>query len=89
VTVFAVRGADGKCRLLVADYGGAARRLEIAVKGVSANAKVACTVLDHQHNLEPAQRIGTGGRYVPTFKDGILKLTKPDSFCTAFLVEFE
>ena len=89
VTTFAVRGADGRRRLLVADYGGSERRLEVAVSGVPAEAKMSCSVLDHQHNLE---RLGEGslGRWLtPEFKDGKLKLTKPDSFCTAFLVEFE
>jgi len=89
VTTLAVRGKDGKCRLLVADYGGSERRLEFEVGGVSPDAKVSCTILDHQHDLEPAGRIGSDCRYVPTFKDGKLKLLKPDSFCTAFLVEFE
>ena len=89
VTTFAVRGADGRRRLLVADYGGSERRLEVAVSGVPAGAKMSCWVLDHQHNLE---RLGEGalGRWLtPEFKDGKLKLVKPDSFCTAFLVEFE
>ena len=79
VTLFPVKSADGRKALLVVDYGGAARMISVAVKGVAAGAKASCKVLDHHHDLEPLEA---------QFKDGVLSLVKPDFHSAAFLVEF-
>lgn len=55
------------------------RHLELDVKGVAPNAKATCTLLDHTHDLEPLD---------VTFKNGKLKLVKPDFHSAAFFVEF-
>ena len=80
VTTFAVKDDSGKKALLVVDYGGAGRKISVGVKGVSSDAKVSCTLLDHAHNLEP---------HAAEFKDGALSLVKPDFNSAAFLVEFD
>ena len=80
VYTFAVKGADGRKALLVVDYGGTKRNIEVSVKGVAPDAKVACEVLDNAHDLVP---------HKAAFADGVLRLTKPDFFSAAFLVRFE
>ena len=80
VTLFPVRDDAGRRALLVADYGGSSRTISVSVKGVPANAKVKCTLLDNTHDLEP---------HAAAFKDGTLKLVKPDFFSAAFFVVFE
>ena len=80
LTTFAVKDGAGRKALLVVDYGGASRSISVSVKGVASDAKVSCTLLDHQHDLTP---------YNATFKDGVLELEKPDFFSAAFLVRFE
>ena len=80
VTTFAVKSASGKKALLVADYGGVSRNIAVAVKGVAADAKASCTLLDHQHDLTP---------HDVQFKDGMLEFVKPDFFSAAFFVEFD
>ena len=80
VTTFAVKDNSGKKALLVVDYGGAGRKISVGVKGVAADAKVSCTLLDHMHDLKP---------HTAEFKDGALTLVKPDFHSAAFLVEFD
>ena len=79
ITTFAVKNADGKKALLIADYGGTVRHLTFDVKGVAPNAKASYTLLDHLHDLEPADA---------KFKNGKLELVKPDFHSAAFFVEF-
>ena len=79
ITLFPVKDAAGRKALLVVDYGGATRQISVDVKGVAANAKPKCTLLDDQHNLTPHEA---------AFKDGRLELVKPDFNSAAFLVEF-
>ena len=81
ITTLAVKDEAGKVALLVVDYGGNEYDLEFAVKGVPADAKADCTVLDLTHDLEPHDRV--------TFRDGKLSIRKNDSFSAAFLVEFK
>ena len=85
VTPFAVKDAKGRKALLVADYGGTDRKIEIAVKGLDTTKKPKVTILDNTHDLVP---------FVPTqawdqvyFKDGKLVIWKPDFFSAAFFVE--
>ena len=78
-TAFAVKGADGRKSLLVVDYGGTNRDISVAVKGVPADAKPVCTVLDYTHDL---------AEHPVSFKDGTLALRKNDAYSAAFLVEF-
>ena len=80
VTLFPVTRPDGRKGLLVADYGGATRKIEIEVKGVPAGAKAECKVLDHTHDL---------ASHEVSFADGRLVLVKPDFHSAAFFVEFE
>ena len=80
VTLFPVKDASGRKALLVVDYGGTTRQISVDVKGVAADAKAKCTLLDHTHDLTP---------HDVSFKDGRLDLVKPDFFSAAFLVEFE
>ena len=79
-TTFAVKGARGEKGLLVVDYGGTEPEIEVAVKGVPADAKAECVVLDYTHDLEPHE---------VTFKDGVLKIRKNDANSAAFAVEFK
>ena len=79
-TVFAVKGADGRKSLLVVDYGGKAPDLTVEVKGVPADAKPVCTVLDYTHDL---------AEQPVSFKDGTLAIRKNDGNSAAFLVEFK
>ena len=79
ITTFAARNAAGKKALLVVDYGGTNRHLELDVKGVDPGVKATCTLLDHTHDLEP---------HDVSFKDGKLALVKPDFHSAAFLVTF-
>ena len=79
ITTFAVQNAKGKKALLVVDYGGTNRHLELDVKGVDPGAKATCTILDHTHDLEPLD---------VAFKGGKLKLVKPDFHSATFFVEF-
>ena len=80
VTLFPVTRPDGRKGLLVADYGGAARKIEIEVKGVPAGAKAEGKVLDHTHDLVS---------HAVSFADGKLVLVKPDFHSAAFFVEFD
>ena len=79
-TAFAVKGADGRKSLLVVDYGGKDRDIAVVVKGVPANAKPVCTVLDYTHDL---------AEQPVSFKDGRLAIRKNDGNSAAFLVEFK
>jgi len=81
VTTLAVKSADGlKKGLLVVDYGGAAQRLSVAVKGVAADAKVTCALLDETHDLAP---------HSATFSEGKLHLEKTNGNSAAFWIEFD
>ena len=79
VTLFPVKAADGRKALLVVDYGGTSRQIAVDVKGVEADANAKCTLLDHKHDLT---------RHEASFKDGKLRLVKPDFHSAAFFVEF-
>ena len=80
LTLLALKDASGRRKaLLVVDYGGKDRTLEIAVKGVPADASVSCEVLDHTHDLVPS---------AVAFENGILRLEKSDGNSAAFLVVF-
>jgi len=79
VTLFPVKAPDGGKALLVVDYGGTSRHISVAVKGVAADSKVECTLLDNGHDLTPHEA---------SFKDGTLALTKPDFHSAAFFVRF-
>lgn len=81
VTTLAVKDEAGHKALLVVDYGGNDYDLEFEVKGVPANAKAGCAILDWTHDLDPHERV--------SFADGKLSLRKNDSFSAAFLVKFE
>ena len=81
VTTLAVRSADGaKQALLVVDYGGTEPKLAVGVKGLKADAKARCTLLDYTHDL---------AAHPVSQKDGRLTLEKTDGNSAAFLVEFE
>lgn len=80
VTTMAVKNAAGRKGLLVADYGGKDQTITIDVKGVAADAKVNCVVLDHTHDLTP---------FEATFAEGKLILTKPDTNSASFFVTFD
>ena len=81
VTTLAVRSADGAKRALLAvDYGGTEPRLTVGVKGLKADAKARCTVLDYTHDL---------AAHPVSLADGQLTLEKTDGNSAAFLVEFE
>ena len=86
VTPFAVRDAQGRQGLLVIDYGGNRRRLELEVKGVDPAKRPKVTVLDHAHDLEP---LPAGRCDAVSFKNGRLVITKNDFFSAAFFVTFE
>ena len=77
-TTFAVKHADGRKGLLVADYGGTGRTVEVGVRGASAVKR--CTLLDHTHDL---------AAHPAVLADGKLTLEKPDSNSAVFFVEFE
>ncbi len=79
VTLFPVKGADGRKALLVVDYGGADRRIKVNVAGVPDDAKATCTLLDYRHDLSP---------HAVVFKGGTLELVKPDFHSAAFFVSF-
>ena len=79
VTLFPVKDAAGRKALLVVDYGGSTRQISVDVKGVAADAKPTCTLLDHHHDLTPHE---------VSFKDGKLTLVKPDFHSAAFFIEF-
>ena len=79
-TTFAVKGTRGEKGLLVVDYGGTKSEIEVAVKGVPADAKAECIVLDYRHDLEPHE---------VTFKGGVLKIRKNDANSAAFAVGFK
>ena len=79
-TTLAVKAADGKKALLVVDYGGKEKAITVDVKGVAADAKAKCTVLDYTRDLV-AQPV--------TVADGRVTLEKADGNSAAFLVEFE
>ena len=79
VTLFPVKGSDGRLGLLVADYGGASRQISVNVKGLPKDAKATCTLLDYRHDLTP---------HDVSFANGKLKLVKPDFHSAAFFVEF-
>ena len=81
ITMLAVKDEAGNKALLVVDYGGNEYDLEFEVKGVPADAKAGCTILDWTHDLEPHGRVA--------FKDGKLSIRKNDSYSAAFLVKFE
>ena len=80
VTLFPVTADGGRKALLVVDYGGATRQIAVDVKGVAADAKAKCTLLDHHHDLET---------HDVKFKNGRLELVKPDFHSAAFFVEFD
>ena len=79
VTLFPVKGSDGRIGLLVSDYGGASRQISVNVKGLPKDAKATCTLLDYRHDLTP---------HDVSFANGKLKLVKPDFHSAAFFVEF-
>ena len=79
VTLFPVKGPDGRLGLLVSDYGGASRQISVSVKGLPKDAKATCTLLDYRHDLTP---------HDVSFANGKLKLVKPDFHSAAFFVEF-
>ena len=79
-TTLAVKAVGGKKALLVVDYGGSSRQITVDVKGVAADAKVVCMVLDDKRNLAPEQLTVTNGR---------LTLVKADDYSAAFVIEFE
>ena len=79
VTTFAVRGADGRKGLLVVDYAGPSRTIELDVAGVPADARPSCTLLDDTHDLTP---------HDVSFRNGRLTLVKPDAHSAAFFVSF-
>lgn len=80
VTTFAVKSSDGRKGLLVADYGGSERTLSVSVKGIAPEATVACTLLDHTHDLTSHPVCWRGDRLV---------LEKPDAHSAAFFVTFQ
>ena len=61
------------------DYGGTAPEIEISVKGVPADAKAECRVLDYGHDLEP---------HAVVFENGVLRIRKNDADSAAFAVRF-
>ncbi len=77
---FAVKAADGRKALLVVDYRGEAWSRQVAVKGVSAGAKVTAEVLDFARDRAAVD---------VTFSDGVLTLPKNGSGSAAFIVKFE
>ena len=79
VTTFAVRNAAGRKGLLVVDYAGPSRTISLDVKGVPADARPSCTLLDYTHDLTP---------HAVSFADGRLTLVKPDTHSAAFFVAF-
>jgi len=79
VTLFPVADDKGGKALLVVDYGGATRSINVDVKGLPAGAKAECTLLDYHHDLVP---------HDVSLADGVLKLTKPDFHSAAFFVRF-
>ena len=87
ITPFAVKDAKGRKALMVADYGGSDRKIEIEVKGLDVTKKPKVTILDYTHDLVP---------FVPTqawdqvyFEDGKLVIWKPDFFSAAFFITFD
>ena len=81
ITTLALRDPAGRKALLVADYGGASRTIDLDLKGVAKGAKASCTLLSHTQDLVPVQpNLFTGDR---------LRLVKPDFFSAAFLVTFD
>jgi len=80
VTTLAVKAADGRRGLLVVDYGGGTRALELSVSGVGEVPKATCLLLDHTHDVEP---------HSVCCQNGKLRLTKPDFHSAAFFVEFD
>ena len=80
-STLAVKSADGVRKgLLVVDYDGKDRTIRVKVDGIDPKAQVACTLLDHTHDL-------TVGR--ADFRDGVLTLEKTDDSSAAFFVEFK
>ncbi len=81
VTMLAARSADAKRKtLLVTDYRGQEMTLEVAVKGVPADAPVTVKRLDHAH---------ADWHEIPTvWKDGKLVLKKATAGSAAFLATF-
>ncbi len=79
ITLFPVKGENGRKALLVVDYGGASRNISVAVKGVAPDAGATCALLDHHHDLAPCK---------VSFKNGKLNLVKPDFHSAAFFVRF-
>ena len=87
ITPFAVKDAKGRKAIMVADYGGADRKIEVAVKGLDTTKKPKVMILDYTHDLVP---------FVPTqawdqvyFEDGKLVIWKPDFFSAAFFITFD
>lgn len=80
ITTLAVKDAAGRKGLLVVDYGGSGKEIEVPVLGVSPSAKVSATVLSHACDLE---------RGKAAFANGVLTLDKPDYHSAAFFVKFE
>ena len=75
-----MKDASGaKKGLLVVDYGGSGRTIQVKVNGVPADAKPACRILDNTHDLTS---------HAVKFADGWLTLEKPDFHSAAFFVEF-
>ena len=87
VTPFAVRDAKGRKALLVADYGGTDRRIEVAVKGVDTAKKPKALILDHTHDLVPFASEQAADRIC--FENGKLVIWKPDSHSASFFVTFD
>ncbi len=87
VTVFAVKAADGAKALLVVDYAGGTRSLDVMVAGLADGAKPKATLLDHTHDLAVCGE-GDLADFAPVLKDGALTLAKPDDNPAAFFVEF-
>ena len=80
VTAFPVADAQGGKALLVVDYLGDRKDITVNVAGVDKDAKVSARLVSDGYDLEP---------YAVSFKNGKLKLVKPDAYSAAFLVTFK
>ena len=81
VTALATKSADGKrAYLLVTDYYGRGKKIDVSVKGAEGAKKVSAQVLSFEKDLEK----------VPVkVKNGSFTLVKPDAYSAAFLVTFD
>jgi hypothetical protein len=89
ITTFPVESANGRKGLLVVDYGGTKRRIDVQLKGVDVKSKLKAKILDYKHDLTPLEPHPQFGNQVTISKDGVLTIWKPDFFSAAFFITFD